>query len=228
VTRRSVATRQQKSAARGHNLQLDRETYPQSCVIGPHIKDAERGPDHGTVVRGNAPSSASYRCLLTTGAYSGRVPTHDGCLLTTDAYIRRVPTHDGCLLTTGAYSRRVPTHDGCLLTTGAYSRQVRTHDRCVLVTGAYSRQVCTRDRCVLSTGVYLRQVCTRDSVDPSSLQASTVDSRQKVVPLIFEVAPLFKTVNASSSVLTTTRPTLLCTPAQAESAIEHVAGACSF
>ena len=75
--------------------------------------------------------------------------------------------------------RQVPIHDGCLLTTGAYSRQLRTHDRCVLIAGAYSRQVCTRDRCVLATGVYLREVCTRDSVDPSSLQASTVDSRQK-------------------------------------------------
>jgi len=194
VTRRSAATRRQKSAACGHNLQLERETYPQSCVIGPHIKDPDRGPDHGTVGRDNAPSSASDRCLLTTGAYS----------------------------------RQVRTHDGCVLKTGAYSRQVRTHDRCVLITGAYSRQVCTRDRCVLATGVYLRQVCTRDSVDPSSLQASTVHSRQEVVPLIFEVAPLFKTVNARSAVLTTTRPTLLCTPAQAESAIEHVAGACSF
>jgi len=194
VTRLSAATRRKKSAACGHNLQLERETYPQSCVIGPHIKVPDRGPDHGTVGQGNAPSSASDRCLLTTGAYS----------------------------------RRVPTHDGCLLTTGAYSRQVRTHDRCVLITGAYSRQVCTRDRCVLATGVYLRQVCPRDSVDPSSLQASTVDSRQKVVPLLCEVAPLFKTVNTSSAVLTTTRPTLLCTPAQAESAIEHVAGACSF
>jgi len=195
VTRRSAATRRQKSAACGHNLQLDRETCPQSCVIGPHIKDPDRGPDHATKGRGNAPCSASDRCLLTTGAYS----------------------------------RRVPTHDRCVRTTGAYSRQVRTHDRCVFITGAYSRQVCTRDRCVLATDVYLRQVCTRDSVDPSSLQASTVDSRQKVVQLICnEVAPLFKTVNTSSAVLKTTRPTLLCTPAQAESAIEHVAGACSF
>ena len=138
-------------------------------------------------------------------------PTHDGCLHTTGAYSRQVPTHEGCLLTTGAYSRRVPTHDGCLLTTGAYSRRVRTHDGCVLTTGAYSRQV-----------------CTRDSVDPSSLQAITVDSRQKVVPLIFEVAPLFKTENASSAMLTTERPTLLFTPDQAESAIEHVAGGCSL
>jgi len=169
-----------------------------------------------------------HPAALPTGAYSRRVPTHDGCLLTTGAYSRRVPTHDRCVLTTAAYSRQVRTHDRCVLTTGAYSRQVRTHNGCVLATGVYSRQVCTRDRCVLATGVYLRQVCTRDSVDPSSLQASSVDSRQKVVPLIFEVAPLCKTVNASSVVLTTTRPTLLCTPAQAESAIEHVAGACSF
>jgi len=95
-------------------------------------------------------------------------------------------------------------------------RQGRIHDGGVLTTCVYSRQVRTRDGGVLATGVYMGQVCTRGSVDPSSLRASTVDSRQKVVPLKFEVVPVFKRVNACSAVLTTTRPTLLCTPAQAE------------
>jgi len=73
----------------------------------------------------------------------------------------------------------------------------------------------------------LENDCTRDSVDPSSLRASTVDSRQNVAPQILEVAPLVNTVNTSSAVVTTTRPTLLCTPLRL-SAVECVAGAFSF